>query len=46
MKLTTLAGVLSVLKDIGKDNNENEIVLSDEQIKNARVCIDEMLTRG
>lgn len=46
MKLTTLTGVLNVLKSIGSDNNENEILLTDEQIKNARVCIDEMLRRG
>lgn len=45
MKLTTITGVLSVLKSIG-ETDENEILMTDEQIKKARVCIDEMLKRG
>lgn len=45
MKLTTITGVLSVLKSIG-ETDENEILMTDEQIKKARVCIDEMLRRG
>ncbi len=45
MKLTTISSVLNVLKAIG-ESDENEIVLSDEQIKKSRICIDEMLRRG
>lgn len=45
MKLTTITGVLSILKSIG-ETDENEILMTDEQIKKARVCIDEMLKRG
>lgn len=45
MKLTTITGVLCVLKSIG-ESSDNEILMTDEQIKKARVCIDEMLRRG
>jgi quinolinate synthase len=41
MKLTTLPDVLNCLL-----NFENEIILTDDKIKKARVCIDKMLELG
>ena len=47
MKLTTLMDVYRVCKAIGTDAAaENEIIMSDELIAKARVCIDEMLRLG
>ena len=47
MKMTTLMDVYNVCKAIGTDAAaENEIIMSDELIVKARVCIDEMLRLG
>ena len=47
MKMTTLMDVYNVCKAIGTDAAaENEIIMSDELISKARVCIDEMLRLG
>ncbi len=46
MRLTTLYEVLSVLKTIGDSDNENEIIMTDEQIELSRKCIDKMLQLG
>ena len=47
MKMTTLMDVYNVCKAIGTEAAaESEIVMSDELIAKARVCIDEMLRLG
>ena len=47
MKLTTLMDVYKTLLNMDKDNGKTcEIKMSDEQIKRARVCIDEMIRLG
>lgn len=47
MKLTTLMDVYRVCDAIGTDAaRENEIIMDDELIAKARVCIDEMLRLG
>ena len=47
MKMMTLMDVYNICKAIGTDAAaENEIVMSDELISKARVCIDEMLRLG
>lgn len=47
MKLTTLMDVYKTLLNMDKDNGKAcEIKMSDEQIKRARVCIDEMMRLG
>ena len=47
MKLTTLMDVYSVCRAIGTEKAaENEIEMSDELIKKAKVCIEEMLRMG
>ncbi len=45
MKLTTLMDVYNTLKSIGYDNAQ-EIVMSDDEIKKSRICIDEMIRLG
>lgn len=47
MKLTTLMEVYNCVKSIGSDDGEAfEILMSDDEIKSARKCIDEMLRLG
>ncbi len=47
MKMTTLIDVYNICNAIGTDDAaENEIIMSDELIAKARVCIDEMLRLG
>jgi quinolinate synthase len=47
MKMTSLMDVYRVCKAIGSDDaKENEILMDDELIAKARVCIDEMLRLG
>ncbi|MGN0634191.1 MAG: quinolinate synthase NadA [Oscillospiraceae bacterium] len=47
MKMTTLMDVYDLCKAIGTDEaQKNEIIMSDELISKARVCIDEMLRLG
>ena len=47
MKLTTLMDVHKTLTDIGKENGRAfEIIMSDELISKAKVCIDEMIRLG
>ena len=47
MKMTNLMDVYNVCKAIGTDEaKQNEIVMSDELIAKAKVCIDEMLRLG
>lgn len=47
MKMTNLTDVLRVCEAIGTDEaKESEIIMSDELIANAKVCIDEMLRLG
>lgn len=46
MKITTLGGVLDLLKTIGEGSSPNEILMTDTQISAARRCIDEMLRLG
>ena len=48
MKATTLMDVLNTVKAIGGDTEHDaaEIIMSDELISKARVCIDEMIRLG
>lgn len=47
MKLTTLMDVYNICRAIGSnDAKENEILMDDELIAKAKVCIDEMLRLG
>lgn len=47
MKMTTLMDVYNICNAIGTEKaKENEIIMSDELIAKARVCIDEMLRLG
>lgn len=47
MKMTTLMDVYNICKDIGTEEAaKNEIIMDDELIAKARVCIDEMLRLG